>query len=82
MTWGYFYCPYCRTNRKSNSDLWSYDGDTITECCKKSECLEENTKKIKREQKISDIEAELARGKAETERLREQIAENEKKNTN
>ena len=38
MTWGYYWCPHCNEQKKSNNDLFQYDGDTETRCCKKVEC--------------------------------------------
>lgn len=64
MTWGYFYCPHCGENKKSNSDLWKYDGDTTTKICKKNGCQEI-------QQEIDEAEAKLNKNQAEIDRLNE-----------
>lgn len=64
MTWGYFYCPHCGENKKSNSDLWSYDGDTTTRVCNKNSCRE-------KQREIGEAEAKLNKTQAEIDRLKE-----------
>lgn len=38
MTWGYYWCPHCKEQKKSNNDLFQYDGDTEVRTCNKAEC--------------------------------------------
>lgn len=85
MTWGYYWCRHCNEKKRSEGDMWEYDGDVTERCCNKSECCQkqrtanERVRQFREEQeRLQELEEEKIRiAKEGKKQVREELLRSE-----